>query len=403
MMIFDSEFKIRVIKGIDKYIGQFIIYIFYYLSRFLNKKYSTARKPEKPKRFLLIKLFGIGNIFLILPSAKILKDRFKNLTIDLITLSSNKGIVEHVDIIDGCLYIKDDSFFSSLMSMFYIIYKIRKENYGVVIDFEQFALVSTIFAFFSRAFSIGFKTSFSSRHLLYSQTVDYIEDRHTEDIFKTLLEPIGCYGNKSAELNFNLNRQEGKVRGFMEERGIYFGSDFVITIHPGSSANFKNRRWPAEKFGALTKMIIDCYDVKLIFTGKGKDEARLLEGIIGDKVCYKILNICDLFSLDEFIALIKMSNLVITNDTAPVQITSALNIPCLAFFGPNTPSFYGPKASDSTIFYKSLACSPCITNSNSKGSSCNNPECVNAILTEEVFDSVKDYYSRWKKSYNHFV
>lgn len=354
--------------------------------------------PEgKTKKILLIKLFGVGNIFLMFSSIAMLKAKFSDSVIHLVTISSNKGIAEHTELISSALYIRDDSFAHCLKDFFSIAAKIRKENYDLVIDFEQFISLSSILSFFTGAFSIGFKNSSSCRHLLYSRTVDYREDRHMEDIFKTLLSALGCQPGKTERIGFNLEAQEGRVREILRQKKIYPGTDFIIIMHPGSSLNFKKRRWPVENFAILSRMILGKLDIKLVFTGKGAQEAELIKGIIDGSPSDRSINACDLLNLEEFSALIKMSNLVITNDTAPVQMASVLNTPCFSIFGPNTPFLYGPRSDNSKFFYKDFSCSPCMTNFNSKEGNCDNPECMDKICAEEVFEQVESYYSRLKK------
>jgi ADP-heptose:LPS heptosyltransferase len=282
-----------------------------------------------------------------------------------------------------------------------LTFKIRKENYDIVIDFEQFISLSSILTFFSKSKStIGFNNPFSRRAVLYSEGVNYVEDRHMEDIFKTLLMPFLGDANKNTEVNFNFTRQESKVKEVLGKNNLRYGYDFIIVIHPGTSSNFEKRRWPTEKFEYLSNLLLENFDVKLVFTGKGIGESALIEGIINNLGSpSRAINSCNLFNLEEFIALIKLSNLVITNDTAPVQIAPALHIPCLALFGPNTPFLYGPRHERSKFIYKYLACSPCITNLNNKQSSCINAGCMNRISVEEVFKSVEPYCQEYRIIY----
>jgi len=106
----------------------------------------------------------------------------------------------------------------------------------------------------------------------------------------------------------------------------------------------------------------------------------------------------------EFISLVKIAGLVISADTAPVHIASALSIPVVAMYGPNTPDLYGPWGGKSLVFYKKLPCSPCITNYNAKMNICRHPKgrgyCMRSISAEEVFDAIKGdiYISSWLKS-----
>jgi ADP-heptose:LPS heptosyltransferase len=95
------------------------------------------------------------------------------------------------------------------------------------------------------------------------------------------------------------------------------------------------------------------------------------------------------FKLGEFMALIRSSNLVVSNDTAPIHIASYMHRPSVAIFGPNTPALYGPINNQSIVFYKPLPCSPCLSNLTTKTSDCRNPLCMSSISVEEVFRQIE--------------
>jgi heptosyltransferase-2 len=56
----------------------------------------------------------------------------------------------------------------------------------------------------------------------------------------------------------------------------------------------------------------------------------------------------------------------------------------VAFFGPTEPRIYGPRGERDLVFYKSLFCSPCLSNYNLKMSRCVDPVCMREISVAEV-------------------
>ena len=94
--------------------------------------------------------------------------------------------------------------------------------------------------------------------------------------------------------------------------------------------------------------------------------------------------------IKAFIELLARVDLLVTNDTAPAHIGSALETPLIAFYGPNTPELYGPLHAKSRIFYNRLPCSPCLTNMNAKTSRCRIPSCILKIKPEEVFQAAEE-------------
>jgi len=91
-----------------------------------------------------------------------------------------------------------------------------------------------------------------------------------------------------------------------------------------------------------------------------------------------------LIALVALLALLARAALLVANDTGPVHLASALGVPVLGLYGPNTPRLYGPLSPGSIAFYDAPPCSPCITNLNYKTSRCRNPVCIRAIAVDDV-------------------
>jgi ADP-heptose:LPS heptosyltransferase len=106
-----------------------------------------------------------------------------------------------------------------------------------------------------------------------------------------------------------------------------------------------------------------------------------------------VINTCGKFDFNQFISLLKLSDLVVSADTAPVHLASCLSVPIVGLYGPNTPFLYGPWGDNNIWFYKKLDCSPCITNYNAKINRCRHPEgegaCMRKISVDEVFLAIK--------------
>ena len=61
----------------------------------------------------------------------------------------------------------------------------------------------------------------------------------------------------------------------------------------------------------------------------------------------------------------------------------------IVLFGPETPRLFGPLSSSSTVIWKELACSPCVSVFNHRLSPCRNNVCMQSITVDEVFEAVQ--------------
>ena len=127
-----------------------------------------------------------------------------------------------------------------------------------------------------------------------------------------------------------------------------------IAVAPGSV--WATKRWPF--YPELAVRIAREFNVVVV--GGGADVA------IGDAIVSQLPRGCAANAAGRLgflasAALIGRSVALVTNDSAPQHIASAMNTPTLTIFGPTVPDFgFGPLARDSTIAgMGALGCRPC--------------------------------------------
>ena len=131
-----------------------------------------------------------------------------------------------------------------------------------------------------------------------------------------------------------------------------------IVLHPG--ARWSNKRWPAEHFAELVRLLARDYeDVKFAILG-GKNEAPLGESI-ARAAPNRCLDLTGRTSLPEMTEWVRLGELTVTNDTGPMHVAAALGKPVVALFGPTEPRRTGPYGQiNRAIQLTSLSCVPCL-------------------------------------------
>lgn len=157
--------------------------------------------------------------------------------------------------------------------------------------------------------------------------------------------------------------------------GINPGQKPLVGINPEASRSFKC--WSEEKFADLIDMIYEKFDFVVALTGKN----RMLLSRIQDRTKSKppILPNCD--TLVAF-ALITRFDFFITNDSGPMHIAAAYNIPQLALFGHSNHVKFSPCSMSSVLIRTDISCSPC---SEESARQCSSRLCLSGITTEKVF------------------
>jgi lipopolysaccharide heptosyltransferase II len=159
--------------------------------------------------------------------------------------------------------------------------------------------------------------------------------------------------------------------------------DRWVILQPG--ARWLNKRWPIDYFARVVRQFPAArHQVRFAILGAAED--RPLGAAIKDAAPEKCLDLTGELSLPEMIECIRLSQLMITNDTGPMHVAAALRKPLIALFGPTDPRRTGPYGQASAVLQSRVPCVPCLT------PRCHNPkplECLYTLTPELVLQRME--------------
>ena len=327
----------------------------------------------------VLKFWGVGNWALLRPVVAALRDRWVGARVVVVTLAANVPLV--TDLADRVLAVRAKGLAATVLDLARALRALRAEAPELALDFEQFAVVGALLGRLAGVPQrVGFASGARGRDGLLTVRVPFRRDAHAARSFRDLAEaagvPAGPYvaGGLAADA---AGRDEVTARlGPVDARRPW------VVLHPGSGDNFPGRRWSPTAFAAVGRHARERHGARVVVTG-GEAERALVDDVAracgGDAV-----GAAGTLSLRGLVALLERAAVIVSNDTGPVHLASALGRPVLALFGPNTPVLYGPLSPGSRAFYAGLPCSPCLTTSNYRSSRCRIHTCMAAIPTGEV-------------------
>jgi ADP-heptose:LPS heptosyltransferase len=113
-----------------------------------------------------------------------------------------------------------------------------------------------------------------------------------------------------------------------------------VLICPGGSAHRPEKRWPAERFGLLAKMLAD-YRLTPVLIGTDS-EAEVLDRI--SNMCPRAKNLMGRTDFIEIASLAQNAVLAIGNDTGPVHLAAAVGAPTIVLFSEaSNPKMCAPR------------------------------------------------------------
>jgi len=147
-----------------------------------------------------------------------------------------------------------------------------------------------------------------------------------------------------------------------------------ICIAPGASRG-ESKRWPKESFVKLVKEVSSKKQVIIL----GSSEDIELCKYIAKKT--DAISLAGKTSILEWIAIIKYSSLLISNDSGGMHLASLLKIPQIAIFGNTDPKVTGPIGKKALVIKKSKVSNRKIRRDLSRNS-------LNLISVNDILESI---------------
>ncbi len=368
-------------KYIDEYFGRILVFIISAFKKISGKK--KIHKTGMSNNILFVKFWGIGSIVLTSPAVRKVREAYPDSKIFFLTLKSNKDICRELRSADEIVTVdisKPGAFLSDFINKTKLL---RNIHFDAVYDFEFYTYFSAlVISLLKCRRSFGFDNLKNNRKILFTDTILFDDHIHTKDNFLHLVN--------ADETVSSLN---SVLPEFPDLKSITNNSNGVmkIVVNVNASKLAYERKLPENNYVEIINHITKRFKCKVILTGSN-NEAEYVNSIFCNlKRKDLVTDLSGKTSVNELTALISSSCCLITNDSGPLHIASALNIPVIAFFGPETPVRYGPLSKERLVFYKNLECSPCMSISNSKTVNCiyDSPRCMEQFDMNDVISKIE--------------
>ncbi|MDF1565637.1 MAG: glycosyltransferase family 9 protein [Deltaproteobacteria bacterium] len=154
------------------------------------------------------------------------------------------------------------------------------------------------------------------------------------------------------------------------------------------ASRWPTKDWPLERYQALARLLID-EGSSVVFIG-GPDERALHERLMKELPAGRVATSADL-GLAALGALLARLTLLVSADSGPAHLASAVGCPVVTLFGPTAPGRWapGPQGPAVHLLHLGLPCQPC---SNHGTMSCplGHHDCLRGIEVEMVHRAIRD-------------
>ena len=159
----------------------------------------------------------------------------------------------------------------------------------------------------------------------------------------------------------------------------------VLGINPGATYG-SAKRWYPEQFALCAIELSKKYDIKIFGGPNETDIASDIQKELDKANISNYQNLAAQTSVEELIEQISTLDLFITNDSGPMHLAAAFNIPTVAIFGPTkhieTHQWNNP---NEMLLRKDIPCAPCMK----RVCPLKHHDCMKLITAQDVLDRLK--------------
>src|SRR5689334_18024293 len=297
-------------------------------------------------RILIVRLGSLGDLVHTLPAVSALRRAHPDAEIDWLVDGPHREFLELVPIISRLVVLRRRGAGGWLDA----IREMRPRKYDLAIDFQGLVKSAVLARFSGAKRVVGFgraalRESFAAS--FYSEAVDLAEGQHV--VHKNLALAAALGAADSGALEFPI----GAVQSPAVE--AFAGSDarpFAL-LNPGAA--WPNKRWPADRLGLVAKSIQERHGLNSVVLWGPGEQASADEAV---RQSGGAARLAPPTGLKDLIALARRSRLIVSGDTGPLHIASAVGVPAVSLFGPTNPARNGPwdQKDVSISLYESCSC-----------------------------------------------
>ena len=289
----------------------------------------------EPRRIAIIKPSALGDVVMSLPVLNAARQAWPNAQISWIINKNLIGLLEHHPAIDELITFDRKGFGQGVGGALRFgswLWSLRQRNYDLVIDLQGLLRSGLMSRATGAKYRVGLAESREGSKWFYTNHIKTMEqkgqDVHAVDRLMTLANSLQMteMGDKPNFFWPRTLRSQAWARKVLEPLprpwvGYTLG------------ARWQTKRWPVEQFLKISEQVRSNFGGSMILIGGPEDEdlaERFKAGVKDSSASFA--NLVGHTSLPELQAICGEIDMLISNDTGPLHVASALGTPTVGIF-----------------------------------------------------------------------
>jgi lipopolysaccharide heptosyltransferase I len=279
---------------------------------------------------LIVRLGALGDVVHTIPAAAALRRAFPAAAIDWLVEARHRPIVDLVSVVDRAVVLER----ATVGGWIDVSRVLRRTSYDIAIDFQGL-LKSAVLA---RASGAARVVGFSIWHLREKSARPFYSAAGSADadhVIRKNLHLLRAIGIEDDEVRFPLMYAPSAAMAQLQAQ-LPAGRAFAL-VNPGAA--WPNKRWPAERYGEVASFLHDaCGLTPVVIWGPGEDALANAVKTSSSNTAV----VAPPTGVADLVALSRAAALVVSGDTGPLHIATAVGTPTVSLFGPTDPGRNGP-------------------------------------------------------------
>jgi len=293
------------------------------------------------KKILCIRADNMGDLIMTTPALRALKETF-NCNITVLTSKMGNWIAPFISEIDDVI-VQDVPWIKTSESpnadmLLSLIEKIKQQNFDAAIIFTVYSQNPLPAAMLAYMAGIPKRLAYCRENpyelltnwVVEKEPLDFIQHQVQRDL--ELVATVGAV-TKNDRLSISVN-EDAVIAAYKKLKEINFSNyNEWIIFHPGVSE--EKRRYPVHSWIELGKIITKQLKKKILITGSASEKplAQAIQQGIGENAYVA----AGLFTIEEFITIIREAPLIISVNTSTVHIAAATQTPVIVLYALTNP------------------------------------------------------------------
>ena len=338
--------------------------------------------PEPPRSIVLVRFDLIGDTVMSLALAADLKSIYPDSKLTFLTTPAAARVVKMCPYVDNSLAVDMPALthlrrcvrYGSWRAAFSAMREIRRRKFDLAVSLYG-PLAGSVVGLSGAAWRVGYKSEAPAGCLDFALPGQRrLRTRHEVDWIRSLAgrdgqaPPAGTVAVPDA----------------VERRAAEFLPDdnggALVVVHTGAR-NGGAKIWPSARWKALAALILEKTSARLVTVGD-EFERDVAESVLQPGP--RTRDLTGRTSIAELAAVISKCDVLVSGDSGPLHLATALGIRVVGVYGPTDPALSGPFADDAICLTAGIPCSPCYDLRAPADCPFGDTLCMNWITPEQV-------------------